>query len=449
MATATRTPMSREAGMRTRTRRSLLIVSLLLICLNRYLIPSVRFDWLNVIPFLASIYVGYSLLTLDKIGVHLYQVRQYLSQDSSSSRLPLSFLFTLWIHSCLVLVVALGALEFGLRCLSYHRSLFYERQGNLLFTPIPDQAYVEKISLTPSRINGFGLRGGPVNTSPGKELILCLGDSVTYGYGVDDAHTYPALLQLALDRRFPRRYTVLNGGVDAYPISFEDQKFLYLWNRGLRPSVAIVGYSANEGWLGHLVDSNEEIKRQFARRLWLKNYLRSFALYNLVVENWARSYYDRMKGRLVPGTNFAALSKEEAEDRYEGHLQGILSDLRNRNVKPVFMLFCSLNGQTLRYGTEGPLQKKFADFAQRNGVPLFRSDDILSRAEPQNVDLAKYFIDAAHMNKLGTQKLAAELAGLLTSESVLPGPVMTDEHYPKKPVPLLQDPTLPLAPGGH
>jgi len=417
MATATGTPIAWEAGIRTRIRFSLLIVSLLLICLNRYLIQSIQFDWLNIIPLFAAIYVGYSLVTLDKTCGHLYYVRRCLSQDSSSSKPRLSFLFSPWIRSCLVLLVAAGALEFGLRCLSYHRSLVYERQGNLLFTPVPNQVYVEKISLIRSRINGLGLRGGPVDTSSGKEVILCLGGSTTYGYGVDDAHTYPALLQLALESRFPRRYTVLNGGVDAYPIAFEDQKFLYLWDRGLRANVAIVGYSGNEGWLGHLVDSNEEVKRQFARRVWFKNYLRSFALYNLVVENWARSYYDRMKGHLVPGTNFAALSKEEVDKRYETYLQRILSDLRSHNVKPVFMLFCSFNGQTHRYDTEGPLQRKFADFAQKNGIPVFRSDDILRRAEPENVDLAKYFIDAAHMNELGTQKLAAGLAELLTNDT--------------------------------
>jgi lysophospholipase L1-like esterase len=417
MPTAARTPTVREPGIRTWMRFSLLIVSLLLICLNRYLIPSIQFDWLNMIPLFAAIYVGYSLVRLDKTCGHLPYVRRCLSQNVSSSKPRLSFLFSPWIRSCLVLGVAIGALEFGLRCASYHRSLVYERQGNLLFTPVPNQAYVEKISLTPSRMNEFGLRGGAVNTSSGKDVILCLGDSITYGYGVDDAHTYPALLQLALDSRFPRRYTVLNAGVDAYPMAFEDQKFLYLCNRGLHPNVAIVGYSMNEGWLGQLVDSNEEIKRQFAQRVLLKNYLRSFALYNLVVENWARSYYDRMKGHLVPGSNFAVLSKEELDKRYETHLQRVLSDLRSHEVKPVFLLFCSFDGQTHRYDTQGPLQRKFADFAQKNGVPVFRSDDILRQAGPENADLARYFIDGCHMNELGTQRLAAGLAELLANES--------------------------------
>jgi lysophospholipase L1-like esterase len=264
-------------------------------------------------------------------------------------------------------------------------------------------------------INSYGLRGGPIDTSPGKETILCLGDSITYGYGVDDAHSYPALLQAALDREFPGSSSVLNGGVDAYPLSFEDKKFLYLWNRGLRPNVVIVGYSMNEGRLAHLVDSSEEIKREFARRVWLKNHVRSFALYNLVVENLARNYYDKMKGKLVPGTNFAVLSREELDKRYDGYLERILSDLQSRNVKPVFLLFCSFNGQTGRYDTEGPFEKRFVDFAEKTGIPLLRSDEILREGEPENVSLVKYFIDGAHMNELGTQKVAAKLAEFLPS----------------------------------
>jgi lysophospholipase L1-like esterase len=393
----------------------LLIVSLLIIYFNRILVHSIRLDWLNIIPLAATFYVGYCLIALEKTCGHISFIRQRIAEDPSLPKPMGSFLLSHWVRSGLVLVLAVVALEFGLRCESYHRSLQYERQGNLLFTPVPDQAYVEKISLTPSIINSYGLRGAPVDTSPGKEMVLCLGDSITYGYGVDDAHSYPARLQVALDREFPGRYSVLNGGVDAYPMAFEDEKFLYLWKRGLHPNVVFVGYSMNEGFLGHLVDSSEEVKRQFARRVWLKNYLRSFAVYNLVAEKWARTYYDRMKGKLVPGTNFAVLSKEEVDKRYEGYLQRLLTDLQSRGVKPVFLLFCSFNGQTASYNTEGPFEKIFAEFAEKNEIPLLRSDEMLRTGEPPNIDLAKYFLDAVHMNERGTEKVAAKLTEVIPS----------------------------------
>jgi lysophospholipase L1-like esterase len=400
---------------RTRIWFSLLIVSLLVICFNRLLVPNIRVDWLNVVPLAATLYVGYTIIAFEGIYAQIPYVRRCLGKEPGVPRPRGSFLLSHWFRTCLMLVVIAMSLEFGLRCLSYHRSLVYETQGDLLFTPIPNQAYMEKISLTPSTINNYGLRGGPIDTNSGKETILCLGDSVTYGYGVDDIHTYPAQLQAALDGEFPGRYLVVNGGVDAYPIAFEDQKFLYLWHRGLRPKIVVVGYSFNEGWLGHLVDSSEPVKRQFAQRVWLKNQLRSFALYNVVVENLARRYYDKMKDKLVPGTNFAQLSQDDLDRQYERYLERFLTDLQSRNVKPVFLLFCGFNRLTGKYDAEGPFAEKFAEFAQKNSLPLFRSDRILRDDEPNNVNLAKYFIDQAHMNNLGTQKVAAKLAELLNA----------------------------------
>src|SRR5215467_7622987 len=213
---------------------------------------------------------------------------------------------------------------------SYHRSLVYERHGDLLFTPVPDQEYTEKVSLTHSFINAWGLRGAPVSTA-GKQVILALGDSITYGYGVDDEHTYPASLQAVLDQKSPGQYAVLNGGVDAYPVSFERQKFLYLWNRGIHPNVVIVGYSFNEGGLGHLVYSDQKTKDQFAQRVRMKNSIRSIALYNLVVENWARHDYDKMKKYMVPGTNFTNMSEDDVNVLYARQLSEFVNDLRARN----------------------------------------------------------------------------------------------------------------------
>ncbi len=392
----------------------LLIVSLLAICcFDRLLVHHIRLDWLNIIPLAAALYLAYCLIALEKIFGHISFFRRRLARDPGVPKPMGSFLLSHGVRSCLILVLAITALEFGLRCQSFHRSLQYERQGNLLFTPVPNQSYVEKISLSHSIINSYGLRGEPIKIDSGRQTILCLGDSITYGYGVDDSHSYPARLQAALDRESPGHYSVLNGGVDAYPIAFEDEKFLYLWNRGIHPDVVFVGYSFNEGFLGHLVGSSEEVKSEFARRVWLKNYLRSFALYNLVAEKWARSYYDRMKGNLVPGTNFAVLSKEEVDQRYEGYLDRLLRDLQSRNVKPVFLLFCSVNGRTGSCDSEGPFEERFVQFAEKNKLPLFRSNQILRVGEADNTNFAKYFVDGVHMNELGTQKVAANLAELV------------------------------------
>src|SRR5581483_3329561 len=167
------------------------VISVLAIIFNSVYIRNIHYDWLNIIPLLATLYVAYGVIALNKTCGHIDYVKRGLSEDPGVRKPFGSFLFSPYVRSMVVMLLLVVAAEFGLRCVSYHRELLYERQGNLLFTPIPDQEYVEKISLTHSVINDLGLRGGPADLT-GKQIILCLGDSVTYGYGVDDGHTYPA-----------------------------------------------------------------------------------------------------------------------------------------------------------------------------------------------------------------------------------------------------------------
>ena len=398
-------------------RRTILLLAILTIIFNRQIAPNISRDWLNLIPLAAALYIGYCLVAPGRVFRPGGYVSRATSNDPTQSKLPGAFLFSRGFRSILLIAVFLTSAEFALRCFSYHRALQYERQGDLLFTPVPNQQYVEKISLTASTINDYGLRGGPVPgaaTDEGKPTILCLGDSITYGYGVDDDKTYPAWLQRDLDRASGQQYVVLNGGVDAYPIALEHQKFLYLWNRGLRPQTVLIGYSFNEGGIGlQAANGDGKTKDGIEARVKAKNKLRSIALYTLVVENWARHYYDRIKGHLVPGTNFTQLSQTEAASMYDQFLDAFVSDLRAHNVKPVFVLFAGYDGRTRRYDDQGPFQVEFGSYAERNRIPLFRARDALAVGEPRDSDLHQYFIDHAHLSEQGTEKVAAALAQFL------------------------------------
>jgi lysophospholipase L1-like esterase len=418
-----------SSGKTSRTRFVLLVLAIAAIVFNRAYIPNIRYDWLNLLPLLATLYIGYALIALHKTCGHIGYVARCISNDSSLHKPFGAFLFSPWFRSMLLLPVLLLAAEFGLRCISYDRALMYERQGDLLYTPIPNQEYMEKISLTHSRTNDYGLRGSPFNAS-GKQVILCLGDSVTYGYGVDDGHTYPAELQKALDRDFPDRFVVLNGGVDGYPVPFIRQKFLYLWDQGIHPDVVIVGYSFNEGGLGHLVDSDAKTKDQFASRVQLKNRVRSIALYNLVVENWARASYNRMKKYMVPGTNSRSLSQEDLQTRYQKSLQSLYDDLNARHVKPVFLLFTGYDARTGQYDTKGPFQVRFGEFAENHAIPVLRSNEALVETQSPAADIQKYFQDQCHMNERGTQKFGQRLAGFLSTVSPNSNPVISKTQGP-------------------
>lgn len=59
--------------------------------------------------------------------------------------------------------------------------------------------------------NSFGFRSPELD--PNKPLIAVLGDSITFGYGVEDAETIPAHLQRLLPK-----YNIINTGVPGYNI---------------------------------------------------------------------------------------------------------------------------------------------------------------------------------------------------------------------------------------
>jgi hypothetical protein len=156
--------------------------------------------------------------------------------------------------------------------------------------------------------------------------------------------------------------------------------------------------------------------------------VRSVALYNLVIENWARAYYDSIKTLLVPGTHTIADAGDELpaaagqasstvgsgpaghqDPDYERALDRLVADLRARHVPIVFLALAAFDGQAMEFATTGPYQRQFLAFAQSRGIPVLQSDEIL-RAAAGSRDLLPYFLDHGHMNAAGNRVVGAALA---------------------------------------
>jgi len=95
-------------------------------------------------------------------------------------------------------------------------------------------------------INALGLRGPEIARTPppGRTRILALGDSMTFGYYLEEGATWPARLE-ALLRAAGRDVEVVNGGVGGWTISSET---LFLEERALAlaPAQVVVGFCAND-----------------------------------------------------------------------------------------------------------------------------------------------------------------------------------------------------------
>lgn len=120
------------------------------------------------------------------------------------------------------------------------------------------------------KINSNGFRDYEYHKDKGSTTfrILVLGDSFTFGIGVDMEETYPKLLEKMLNRHLgekgPQKYEVINAGADGYGT---EQEYLYLENLGnqYRPDLVIIGLYSND-----VTDVMKGISSDYTRT-WLKN----------------------------------------------------------------------------------------------------------------------------------------------------------------------------------
>ena len=150
------------------------------------------------------------------------------------------------------LMAAAGALEIGLRLFV---PAHFGTGGSRRFELDPDLIYRLRRAnvvtwstaefVETSHTNALGLRGGELGGKRiGEQRILALGDSFTYGHGVQDDETYPAVLERRLRAR-GHDVTVQNAGVPGYST---DQAYTYFLREGagLAPDLVLVGIHCSD-----------------------------------------------------------------------------------------------------------------------------------------------------------------------------------------------------------
>jgi acyl-CoA thioesterase-1 len=87
-----------------------------------------------------------------------------------------------------------------------------------------------------------------------RPVIVCFGDSLTAGFGLDSSQSYPSLLQRELDRR-GYKYRVENLGADGD--TTQDGLARVSDALTLKPAIAVVELGANDGLRGQPVSGIE------------------------------------------------------------------------------------------------------------------------------------------------------------------------------------------------
>jgi lysophospholipase L1-like esterase len=120
--------------------------------------------------------------------------------------------------------------------------LFWRLKPNLTL-PTTDRFFPGVVS------NGQGLRERHeigLDKPPGEVRVLFLGDSCTFGWGVKEEESIPALVEASLRARFPHAaIECINAGVPAYSLL---QGYLFLKEEGLayQPDLVVVSFGTND-----------------------------------------------------------------------------------------------------------------------------------------------------------------------------------------------------------
>lgn len=122
----------------------------------------------------------------------------------------------------------------------------------------------------PIEVNRYGMRGADFEFEKGDmRRVAVLGDSTTFGYGVRDDESYPAVLETMLNNRDkPKRYQTLNFGVAGYSTK-EEAVVLEHKAMAFEPDAVVIGYNLNDPDGEH---AKEPLYNNFAPPEWWRHF---------------------------------------------------------------------------------------------------------------------------------------------------------------------------------
>ena len=124
------------------------------------------------------------------------------------------------------------------------------------------------------RINSSGLRGKEIGSKKTKPRIIALGNSCTFGWGIDSSLIYISKLGQLLQQK----YEVINAGVPGYS-SYQGKRFFEAELLKLKPNFVLILFGWNDHWAAanDIADKDQQLPPKFIINL--QNKLSNLQLY--------------------------------------------------------------------------------------------------------------------------------------------------------------------------
>lgn len=321
---------------------------------------------------------------------------------------------------------------------AWDRHLFYRLRPNVAvpLTDVMAPPGIRERTRWTLRTNAHGFPGREVvpGPHPGTYRIVCMGDSSTFGWGVESDEAYPALLEAELRRRHPDlRFEVVNLGVCGYS-SFQGRVLMEREALRWEPDLVTFSYGSND-WSR----VPEPFDEAYARNAGWVGAVRS-----LLHESRAYRIYAAYITRLLSGEEGpengaggeAEMPLNVGPERSEENVKALVAMAREAGAEAILVTNC----------VPGRMSEPIRAAAAATDVALLDTEALLRSAIPalaggrfmererggtvarygatllaEHPDLEVYLTDRCHPNPVGHRILARALADLVERTPLLSG----------------------------
>ncbi len=298
----------------------------------------------------------------------------------------------------------------------------HELDHDLWWKIIPNQnAFTHSAQV---RINSLGLRNEefPSEKPEDEYRILCLGDSITFGNGIENTKTYPKVLNKMLETNLSKKkFRVINAGVQGYN-TWQEVEYLKKYGILLNPDILIIGFCWNDiaPKPRHMLQyktNGEILNKKISKQLNRSSYFRIF--YTLKRSRFLlflRKEIKRIKLQINPSKaylNKISLLKGEYSPYLEQGWKEVekslreINELKQKSNFEVFILIFPIGDQLIRSYPNASYQSRILELSRKL---QFEAIDLLPRFQESYQGFSSLFIEwDGHPNENGHLIAANEL----------------------------------------
>jgi lysophospholipase L1-like esterase len=327
--------------------------------------------------------------------------------------------------------VLIVALEFSLRPFAYlpgKATTLFVKDDVLGWKLRPNASDLSRKARV--RINSKGMRGPelPYAKQAHIKRILYVGDSVTFGFGLEDEQIFPFRVQTLLKRMLEDSIETVNAGVDGYS---PWQEYEYLKSEGLRyqPNLVVVSFVLNDvtekGWLDRwqFQSTGDNRSTPFDELVTRSNVLYFVRIIGAMMRFGSNVQQGALKAQtLYIGHLTNHPDRPEVHKAWEAALEDlgeILSTCKEHHI-PVILVVFPFAFQLDNVKALSAPQRIVCNFARKDNIPVIDLLPVLDEhIKARGTKPEDYFLDELHPSALGSSLVADTLANFIRTNRLL------------------------------